>query len=109
MNAKYLDLDDWTLHHQRIAAAQGWQLTNNGQLGNHSIEIRCLGNQIDLIRIADRSENILSDEDAVAAMKSAYMRKEDHAVLAYNILKYQSHLEFKVWGMGSWPLQRKAA
>lgn len=109
MNAKYLDLDDWNQRHQRLAATQGWQLIDNGQMGNNAVEIRCLDQQIDLIRLADRSDQIRSDEDAVAMMKAAYLRGEDHAILAYNILKYQSPVEFAMWGMGSWHHQRQAA
>lgn len=109
MNAKYLDIEDWTPRHQRFAAAQGWQLIENGQLGNGSIEVRCLENNVDLVRLADRSEHIQTDDDAVAAMKAAFVNNEDHAVTAWSIIKYNSPLEFSMWAMESWKNQRKVA
>lgn len=109
MNAKYLDMEDWTLHCQKLAAMQGWQLIDNDQLGNGSIEIRCLDNDIDLARLADRSQHVQSDEVAVAAMKAAFLRKEDHAVTAWVIIKYNSPLEFSMWAMESWKTQRQVA
>lgn len=109
MNAKYLDMEDWTPRYQRLAAAQGWQLTENGQLGNGSIEIRCLETPIDLVRLADRSQHIQTDDDAVSSMKTAFLNNEDHAIIAWTIIKYNSPLEFSMWAMNSWKNQRKAA
>jgi hypothetical protein len=109
MHAKYLDIEDWTPQHQRLAAKQGWQLIETGQYGSGSIEVRCIDSDIDLIRLADRSEKILHDEDAVSEFKQAFLRNEDHAVTAWKILQVNSPLEFNLWAMSSWKSQRQVA
>ena len=104
-----LNYDDWTYTHQRLASLQGWQLVDTDSLGAASVEIRCIDSHAKSNAWAERSNHAMNDEVAVKAMKEAFLRDEDHAVLAYHIIKNTSVPEFNMWGMASWNHQRQAA
>lgn len=99
-----LDMDDWLLHHVQAAAAQGWCLSEVGISSSpHCVEIQRIDD-------AELSGHVLhvqvpqlqSDDDAVQALKAAWLRGEDHAGLAYQLLKTHSPSEFEFWQMMTW-------
>jgi hypothetical protein len=97
-------MDDWTTTHEKAALKQGWQLTDSDSFSGR-VEIRCVS---DGHFLEDRTETENHDYAAVSSMKAAYMNDDDHAMLAYMILKYNNHMEFQHWAMETWPAQKEA-
>ena len=96
-------LDDWTTHHQLAAARQGWCISDTGERGHGRYEIQ----RIDDVDAAGGACGVaipqfVSDIEAVAAMRDAYTKGEDHGLLAYRIIKLMSQSEFEYWKMGTW-------
>jgi len=103
-----LTFDDWTNYHRRAAARQGWQLVETDFFGS-AVMIR--GIDLDAepdVRLEFNSGSNTDDEKAMMAMKLSYLNREDHGVLAYNIIKNQSVMEFNHWAMDSWKEQKTA-
>lgn len=101
-------MDDWLPIYQTRAARQGWQLVSTEYYGNLEVQIHCVGYDQSLIYNDRENDLVNTDEKAVYAMKQAYLRREDHAVLAFHILKNQSLMEFTHWAMDSWKLDTQA-
>lgn len=84
-------MDDWTPWHQRAAVAEGWRLREVDQaLPSSAIEIQS----------ASCTD---PDEGAVDTFRRSWITSQDHAVLAFQILRYQSPAEFQLWGLNEWP------
>lgn len=82
-------LDDWTQPYIDLAAKQGWQvLVADFYWGNETIEIK--------------STTELDDSAAITAFKAAYLRKEDHAMLAFRLIKEYNLAEYRHWEMETW-------
>lgn len=95
-NSAIVSIDDWTPYHQNIASKQGWKLVDTDSYGSR-VEVHCTN----VVPTLD-----LNDYTAVANLKEAYLNNEDHAILAFNILKYHSVVEFQHWAMDSWVMQK---
>ena len=97
-----VDYDDWQIVHRNAAACQGWCISEVDdaidqwqvqRLDDADITGNAWG--VDIPRLE-------SDADAAAAMKAAFLRGEDHAILAWKIIRNVCHQEFTHWDMQSW-------
>lgn len=99
-----VSIEDWHRHHMLAAGAQGWCLSEVG-LANTP-------NYLELQRFDDAESvgqdwgisipQLDGDDQAAKAFEAAWRRGEDHALLAYQILKFNSPSEFEYWGMDNW-------
>ena len=90
---------DWSTWHALAAAVQGWRLSETGFNHHSTIEVRCLepGEPY-----AELGIELDGDERAVDALRDAFSNGQDHAMLAYNLIKSHSPSEFHHWDMASW-------
>ena len=93
--------DDWNDHHAREAARQGWQLVETGFLGNAPLEIKCV--DVDTFVDSNTCPIYTHDEYAVRAFRSAFESMEDHALLAFRLIRIYSPKEYDHWRMAEWP------
>lgn len=106
MSVKKLTIDDWNDHNRRAAARQGWQLLET-EFHSSTVVICGIDDESDPdVRTEFNSGSSTNDEQAMLAMKESFLRNEDHAILAYNIIKNQSATEFFHWAMESWKVQK---
>ena len=97
-------MNDWQPGHVRLAAEQGWCLSEVAVEGSaHYLEIQRLDDAETVSKHwGVQVPQLDGDEAAVAALKQACMRGEPHAVLAYQIVKHNSPSEFYFWQMQNW-------
>jgi len=96
-----VDHDDWISIYRNAAARQGWCISETDDTVD----------QLQIQRLTDAGNTgaawnveipqLESDDDAVLAMKAAFFRSEDHAILAWNIIRNTCHQEFSHWDMQS--------
>ncbi len=99
-----ITIDDWLPHHQALAAEEGWCIGETG--------IKNTPNHLEIQRIDDVEQvsmvmgvnaiGLPGDDQAVEALRQSWLLKNDHALLAYRIIRYNSPAEFCFWGMSSW-------
>ena len=99
-----VDIGDWQRSHMRAAAAQGWLLSETGIKGSaHSLEVQRIDDAYSFSQdLQVHVPQLDNDQQAVARLKQAWLMAEDHAMLAYQILKYNSPSEFEYWEMNHW-------
>ena len=99
-----LNMDDWHQHHVLAAGAQGWCLSEVALPNTaHYLEIQRLDDAEGVGRDWGITVPQLDDDAAaVAALRAAWLAWQEHALLAYHILKHHSPSEFLYWGMGEW-------
>jgi hypothetical protein len=109
-NKKNLDINDWRPCHAVKAASQGWCLIDTDQRGSSPIELQKIDDAAGKsIEYGVPVLSLVADDDAVDAFRVAYENREDHAVLAYQILKWGSPGEFEYWDMLSWQVSKITA
>jgi hypothetical protein len=99
-----LNIDDWYKHHILAAGAQGWCLSEVALPNTaHYLEIQRLDDAEGVSRDWGVTVPQLADDAAaVDAMREAWASYQEHALLAYHLLKHHSPSEFLYWGMGEW-------
>lgn len=99
-----MTMDDWQERHADQAAAQGWCLSEVGLSGTaHCVEIQRIDDaECTSISWGIQIPQLLNDEQAVQAMHTAWMKNEEYALQAYQILKTHSPSEFHLWDMAAW-------
>ncbi len=96
-------MDEWTRDHTLAAGRQGWCISRVDHEGHAPWEIQ----RLDDAELVSEDWGIpipqLDDDyDAAMAMRAAFDRGEPHAVLAYQLIKEFSPMEFTHWDMESW-------
>lgn len=99
-----IDMDDWQMAHANAAAAQGWCLSEVGiKRTPHYVEIQRIDDaDTTSVHWGMPIPQLESDQHAVQVMHDAWLRGEEHALLAYQILKRDSPSEFHFWHMHTW-------
>ena len=102
--AQSLDMDDWHPHHIHAAGAQGWCLSEVGvPKTGHYLEVQHIQ---DAAQVSEEwgvpVRQLEHDLAAVEIMRTAWCSGEEHAILAYQLLKLHSPSEFDYWNMTSW-------
>lgn len=94
MSLDKVDIHDWQEPHRERARSQGWSIVEMGVPGSpYYLEIRAVENG---------PMGTMTDEDAARALRRALKDREDHAILAYAIIRNSSPSEFSYWGMSTW-------
>ena len=99
-----VNMDDWHNSHVLLAAAQGWCISEVGIEGSaHYLEIQRLDDALAVgLDWGVTIPQLDGDEAAVSALRAAWRRGEDHALLAYQIIKQNSPSEYHYWEMQHW-------
>lgn len=109
-HSKNLGFNSWLPYHAVKAARQGWCLVDTDQRGSSPIELQKIDDVAGKsIEYNVQVVSLVGDDDAVDACRLAYENGEDHAILAYRILKRESPGEFEYWGMSSWQTSKVIA
>jgi hypothetical protein len=99
-----LNMDDWEHRHIHAAGAQGWCLSEVGvPRSGHCLELQYIN---DAVSVSEEwgifIPQLGHDLDAVEIMHASWLAGEDHAQLAYQLLKIHSPREFEYWRMHMW-------
>jgi hypothetical protein len=99
-----VDITDWHAHHVLTAGARGWCLSEVGLSGTpHFLEVQRLDDAAGVsVDWGIQVPQLSGDDHAVQVFKQAWLNGEDHATLAYQILKHASPSEFEYWHMNTW-------
>lgn len=99
-----LNMDDWTQRHINAAGAQGWCLCEVGiPRTGHYLELQYINNAATVgSEWGIPIPQLAHDLDAVETMQASWLAGEDHAQLAYQLLKLHSPSEFEYWKMHTW-------
>lgn len=99
-----VDMDDWTPRHIHAAGAQGWCLSEVGApKTGHYLELQFIQDAAQVSMDWGMPVRQLEhDLDAVEVMHTSWQAGEEHAQLAYQLLKLHSPSEFEYWRMHMW-------
>lgn len=105
-----VDMEDWTEQHQVSAAREGWCIVEVGLKDTPSyLVVRNVEDSDDSAALIGKGASVLSsDEEAVESFRQSWVSGRDHAILAYNLLKFGSPSEFYFWRMASWDREEMA-
>jgi len=95
-----IELDDWHENHANAAACQGWQIFDTGFLGQAPLEIRYL--EMDPATDVEDKTVHCRDEEAVRSFREAFKLGEDHALVAFKLIRLHSPKEYEHWRMMDW-------
>ena len=92
------------MSHVQAAAAQGWCLSEVAPMNTpHQIEIQFIQDAPEVGNMWDvQVPQLQDDAQAVHMMHEAWLSRELHAQVAYEILKHESPSEFAFWRMHEW-------
>ena len=90
--------------YRAAAAREGWCITEVGMKDTPSyLVIRNVdvANEPSLLLIQDAAM-LAGDEEAVESFRRSWEEGRDHALLAYNLIRFNSPAEFHFWSMAGW-------
>lgn len=98
-----MDLDEFNQKYFKTALAQGWMLCEVDFHGKTEVEVQRVDDALAVGMIHNvQVPSLLDDYQAVCELRAAFMRGEDHALMAYALVKSLSAQEFTHWDMQSW-------